>query len=204
MREMCDTYWEIGSEAEGMWPWSGLDKAGLGPSAPRTGSQFLLDLCMRCEQIDSVDSSRDRIALRDLIEYVAPAGTCTAPALASARCRVHRASTNSVLCCTRVRRVLCCTSARRRVHRASTSGTPCYTTEHVPTAAYAAPDTVIEYVASAGICTAPAPADVTERWRDADMSESMSEMSQDAAVNDDGLLDTVFDAICELAGGRRA
>ena len=32
------------------------------------------------------------------------------------------------------------------------------------------------------------------------MSESMSEMSEDAAVNDDGLLDTVFDAICELAG----
>ena len=32
------------------------------------------------------------------------------------------------------------------------------------------------------------------------MSESMSEMSEDAAVNDDGLLDTVFDAMCELAG----
>ena len=32
------------------------------------------------------------------------------------------------------------------------------------------------------------------------MSESMSEMSEDAAVNGDGLLDTVFDAICELAG----
>ena len=32
------------------------------------------------------------------------------------------------------------------------------------------------------------------------MSESMSEMSKDAAVNDGGLLDTVFDAICELAG----
>ena len=28
----------------------------------------------------------------------------------------------------------------------------------------------------------------------------MSEMSEDAAVNDDGLLDTVFEAICELAG----
>ena len=31
------------------------------------------------------------------------------------------------------------------------------------------------------------------------MSESMSEMSEDAAVNGDGLLDIVFDAICELA-----
>ena len=117
----------------------------------------------------------------------------------SARCRVHRASTSSVLCCTSVRRVLCCSSARRRVHRASTSGTPCFTTEHVPTAAYAAPATVIEYVAPAGTCAAPAPAYVTETWGDADMSESMSEMSEDAAVNVDGLLDTVFDAMCELA-----
>ena len=32
------------------------------------------------------------------------------------------------------------------------------------------------------------------------MSESMSEMSEDAAVNDDELLETVFDAICEVAG----
>ena len=32
------------------------------------------------------------------------------------------------------------------------------------------------------------------------MSESMTEMSEGAAVNGDGLLDTVFDAICELAG----
>ena len=32
------------------------------------------------------------------------------------------------------------------------------------------------------------------------MSESMSEMSEDAAVNDDGLLDTDCDALCELAG----
>ena len=32
------------------------------------------------------------------------------------------------------------------------------------------------------------------------MSESMSEMSEDAALNGDGLLDTVFDAMCELAG----
>ena len=91
------------------------------------------------------------------IEYVAPAGTCAAPAPV---------------------------------------------TEHSRTAADAAPDTVIEYVALAGICAAPAPAYVTETWRDADMSESMSEMSEDAAVNDDGLLDTVFDAICEL--GRQA
>ena len=68
-------------------------------------------------------------------------------------------------------------------------------TEYAPTAAYAAPDTVIEYVAPAGICAAPAPADVTEG--DADMSESMSEMSEDAAVNGDGLLDIVFDATCE-------
>ena len=35
-----------------------------------------------------------------VIEYVAPAGTCAAPASACARCRVHRASTSSVLCCT--------------------------------------------------------------------------------------------------------
>ena len=73
-------------------------------------------------------------------------------------------------------------------------------TEYAPTAAYAAPDTVIEYVDPAGICTAPAPTDVTERWRVADMSESMSEMSEDAAVNGDVSLDIVFDAICELAG----
>ena len=92
-----------------------------------------------------------------VIEYVAPAGTCAAPAPVSARCRVHRASTSSVLCCTSVRRVLCCTSARRRVHRASTSDTPWFTTEHVPTAACEAPDTEIEYVALAGICTAPLP-----------------------------------------------
>ena len=72
-------------------------------------------------------------------------------------------------------------------------------TEYALTAADAAPDTVIEYVAPAGTCAAPAPAYVTETWGDADMSESMSEMSEDAAVNDDGLLDTVFDAICELA-----
>ena len=32
------------------------------------------------------------------------------------------------------------------------------------------------------------------------MSESMSEMSEDAAVKGDGLLDTVFGATCELAG----
>ena len=77
-------------------------------------------------------------------------------------------------------------------------------TEYAPTAAYAAPDTVIEYSAPADICTAPSAADVMERWRDADMSEFMSGMSEDAAVNDDGLLDTVFDAICELAGERWA
>ena len=48
----------------------------------------------------------------------------------------------------------------------------------------------------------PDSTDVTERWRDADMSESMSEMSEDAAVNGDGqetLLDIIFDVICELA-----
>ena len=77
---------------------------------------------------------------------------------------------------------------------------PAPVTEYVRTAAYAAPDTVIEYVAPAGICAAPAPADVTKRLGDADMSETMSEMSEDAAVNGDALLDTVFDAICELAG----
>ena len=59
-----------------------------------------------------------------VIEYVAPAGTCAAPASACALCRVHRASTSSVLCCTSARRVLCRTSARRRVQRASTSGSP--------------------------------------------------------------------------------
>ena len=82
---------------------------------------------------------------------------------------------------------------------------PAPVTEYAPTAAYAALDTVIEYVALAGICTAPAPVDVTERWGDADMSESMSEISEDAAMNGDGLLDTFFDATCELAGedGRR-
>ena len=32
------------------------------------------------------------------------------------------------------------------------------------------------------------------------MSGSVSEMSEDAAVNGDGLLDIVFDAVCELAG----
>ena len=78
---------------------------------------------------------------------------------------------------------------------------PAPVTEHSPTTTYAAPDTVIGYVAPACIFAAPASADVTERWRDADMSESMSEMSEGAAVNGDGLLDTVFDALVELAGG---
>ena len=64
----------------------------------------------------------------------------------------------------------------------------------------AAPDTVIEHVPLAGICTAPASADVVEGWGDADMSESMSEVREDAAVTGDGLLDTVFDALRELAG----
>ena len=92
-----------------------------------------------------------------MIEYVAPAGSCAAPAPASARCRVHRASTISVLGCTSARRVQCCTSARCRVHSVSISGTPCFIIEHAPTAAYAAPDTVIEYVAPAGTRAAPAP-----------------------------------------------
>ena len=34
---------------------------------------------------------------------------------------------------------------------------PCFTNEHAPTAAYAAPGTVIEHVAPAGTCAAPAP-----------------------------------------------
>ena len=34
------------------------------------------------------------------------------------------------------------------------------------------------------------------------MSESISEMSEDAAVSGGGLLDIVFDAACELAGER--
>ena len=92
-----------------------------------------------------------------VIEYVAPAGTCAAPAPVSAWCRVHRASTSSVLCCTSARRVLCRTSARRRVQRASISGSPRFTTEHAPTNACATPDTLIEYVASAGTCASPAP-----------------------------------------------
>ena len=92
-----------------------------------------------------------------VIEYVAPAGTCAAPAPASARWRVHHAGTSSVLCCTSSRRVLCRTSARRRVQRASNSGSPRFTTEHAPTNACATPDTLIEYVASAGTCAAPAP-----------------------------------------------
>ena len=75
-----------------------------------------------------------------MIEYVAAAGTCAAPAPASARCRVHRAST---------------------------SGSPRFTTEHAPTNACATPDTLIEYVASAGTCAAPAPVSEAECDEDA-------------------------------------
>ena len=47
----------------------------------------------------------------------------------------------------------------------------------------------------------PESTDVTERWRDADMSESMTEMSEDAAVTSTALeLDVVLDALSELSG----
>ena len=47
----------------------------------------------------------------------------------------------------------------------------------------------------------PESTDVTERWRDADMSESMTEMSEDAAETSTGLeLDVVLDALSELSG----
>ena len=164
-----------------------------------------------------------------VIEYVAPAGTCAA--LASARCRVHRASTSSVLCCTSARRVLCRTSARRRVQRASTSGSPRFTTEHAPTNACATPDTLIEYVASAGTCAAPAPVFEAECDEDASLkstygpletmhtdeaasresSEATVEPGQEASDGEDSEsdapytpeLDIVFDALVELAGDGR-
>ena len=158
-----------------------------------------------------------------VIEYGAPAGTCAAPAPASARCRVHRASTSSVLCCTSARRVLCRTSARRRVQRASTSGSPRFTTEHAPTNACATPDTLIEYVASAGTCAAPAPVFEAECDEDAspkstygpletmhtdeaasrESSEATVEPGQEASDGEDSEsdapytpeLDVVFDAL---------
>ena len=89
---------------------------------------------------------------------------------------------------------------RRRRDRRQRRWRPRTRTDEPDSELCAAPDTVIEYASPAGTCAAPASADVTERWGDADMSESMSEMSEDAAVNGDGLLDTVFDATCELAG----
>ena len=166
-----------------------------------------------------------------VIEYVAPAGICAAPAPASARCRVHRASTSSVLCCTSARRVLCRTSARRRVQRASTSGSPRCSTEHAPTNACATPDTLIEYVASAGTCAAPAPVFEAERDEDAppkstygpletmhivgaasrESSVATVEPGQEASDGEDSEsdapytpeLDIVFDALVELAGDGR-
>ena len=166
-----------------------------------------------------------------VIEYVAPAGTGAVPAPASARCRVHRASTSSVLCCTSARRVLCRTSARRRVQRASTSGSPRCSTEHAPTNACATPDTLIEYVASAGTCAAPAPVFEAERDEDAspkstygpletmhideaasrESSEATVEPGQEASDGEDSEsdapytpeLDIVFDALVELAGDGR-
>ena len=166
-----------------------------------------------------------------VIEYVALAGTCAAPAPASARCRVHCASTSSVLCCTSDRRVLCRTSARRRVQRASTSGSPRLSTEHAPTNACATPDTLIEYVASAGTCAAPAPVFEAECEEDAspkstygpletmhideaasrESSEATVEPGQEASDGEDSEsdapytpeLDIVFDALVELAGDGR-
>ena len=47
----------------------------------------------------------------------------------------------------------------------------------------------------------PKSTDVTERWEDADMSESMTEMSEDAAETSTGLeSDVVLDALSELSG----
>ena len=166
-----------------------------------------------------------------VIEYVALAGTCAAPAPASARCRVHCASTSSVLCCTSAQRVLCRTSARRRVQRASTSGSPRFSTEHAPTNACATPDTLIEYVASAGTCAAPAPVFEAEWDEDAspkstygpletmhideaasrESSEATVEPGQEASDGEDSEsdapytpeLDIVFDALVELAGDGR-
>ena len=49
----------------------------------------------------------------------------------------------------------------------------------------------------------PESTDVTERWGDADMSESMTEMSEDAAETSTGLeLDVVLDALSESCLGR--
>ena len=47
-----------------VWVGQGL----LGSKCTQDGVTVLLELCMRFEQLDSVDSSRDRIALRDLLE----------------------------------------------------------------------------------------------------------------------------------------
>ena len=73
----CVMQWEIGSEAEGMWP------AVVRVAQSRTlskctqdGVTVLLELCMRLQQIDSVNSSRDRIALRDVFNMRAFCG-CT-------------------------------------------------------------------------------------------------------------------------------
>ena len=47
-----------------VWVGQGLP----GSKCTQDGVTVLLELCMRFEQLDSVDSSRDRIALRDLLE----------------------------------------------------------------------------------------------------------------------------------------
>ena len=57
-----------------------VDKSQTGSKRTHDGVTVLLELCMRFEQMDSVDSGRDRIALRDLPgcpEYVAPAPAVT-------------------------------------------------------------------------------------------------------------------------------
>ena len=154
----------------------------------RVSSVYVLASCCRTFlEISSSSSFSQLDAAPDtVIENVALVGTCAALApMTECAPTAAYAAPDTVI---------------EYVAPVDSCAAPAPVTEYAPTAACAAPDTVIEYVAPAGICTAPAPADVTERWGDVDTSESMSEMSGDAAVNGDGSLDTVFDAICELAG----
>ena len=57
-----------GREAAGTWALSGMDKDGLGPSAPRKGSQFCLGFARDLNSWTVFVCSRDRIALRDPLE----------------------------------------------------------------------------------------------------------------------------------------
>ena len=148
-----------------------------------------------------------------MTEYVAPAGSCAAPAAVmehsttAANAAPDRVS--SVLCCTSARLVQCCSSARRRVQSSSTSGTPCFTTEHAPTAAYAAHEAGCDEDASPKSTCGPLETMHTDVAASNGSSMATVEIGQDTSDGEDSgsdapytpELDTIFDALVELAGG---